>query len=371
MEIIKFGVGAFWFIPRNIEKRNSVTDETYIDLITTGIGKHSSINLLTLEVDWAKQFSKSVPQKSNWKKAIKDGDEYPLPDFFELTFELSVPLEWQITNIHPTHPWVTIKSPIQIRIKSEFHYTATFAKITSDALETSGSKAIYVARKYLEYIFQEDPHLIFSSIGPSPFHGDFELKRGEFPPRSANPFEFNRIPKRGYDTLTFEYNIEKFNDLDEAYDRLTWFGIGSEIGLFYFIKSRNIKITKKFRILKTNNEHLVKLVSASPIKKLLSMKSIDNHVQKCLLDIIEFEDEYESIIDYIAKELDQQKSKGITTHLDHFIQIAFEQLPNKDTKKYYSFCEFVEKRQSKKWEIGILAAAGLVGAMLGGIMQKS
>jgi hypothetical protein len=372
-EVTKIGVGAFWFLPKKQLRTTKFTQRDYIDLIEFGLCKHNDIDLLSFETHFDDSFDNLIDLETDWKEVIDNGGHFDLPAFFKTTFIIKIPKQWQLEN---TAKWrgVTIDAPIEITIYDTFYYPVTFVRLLdfSRENEADGSNCIYVSRKYLEYLFSNDPHLEFESIGPSPFHVDFELLHAAFSSVEPVEFECRRKPKRGYDLVVFQYNATALgsNDHDDAYAHLIYC-LAPQLGLYYHTSASQIRIINAWNEVSNNHARLVDLSGESNANKIGSIFKISSLVRASIVDIVNFESEYKSTMDYIKNELDDDKNRGVATYLDFYLERKIREFPRYDASKYYAFADFIEKRHSKWVEVSILAFAGLVGALIGGLLAKT
>ena len=83
-------------------------------------------------------------------------------------------------------------------------------------------------------------NIVFDSLGPSPFHGDFFLE--SLPPDAARTdfglFDLENLQLPGYAELTFRYRIRDFPDQDDPLEFL-FDEIADELGFFYEICRRD------------------------------------------------------------------------------------------------------------------------------------
>jgi hypothetical protein len=88
-----------------------------------------------------------------------------------------------------------------------------------------------------------------------------------------------------------------------------------------------------------------------------------------LIGLIEYDGFLKSEISSFELDIEKRDAKGSPLYFKDFVINAIKGYPRNDTQKIYEYVQTVERRQSKWWEISILAAAGLVGALLGAFIK--
>jgi len=371
LKAFKFGVGAFWFLPRC--QPNSVgvfTSREYIDRVEWALYKQATIDVETAYTYYDQNFESVADKSVDWLKEIRNGHQYPLPEFFRLDFLVTVPEDWQKEHIHPYRRLDTIEHPFHVSIVSTFYYPVTFVRIPSneDAKKLDGVDAVFVVKKYLEDLFTDDPHVAFTSIGPSPFHASIEAVPAVHLDDKEEGIELVRYPQRGYDKFKVMFNEACLKTRGAAYSAIQY-AISSDLGFFYRVQASRIEAQRKLDQVETRHKKLSKLSVSGTMVRLAFIRKISALIDESLIGLIEYDGFLKSEISSFELDIEKRDAKGSPLYFKDFVINAIKGYPRNDTQKIYEYVQTVERRQSKWWEISILAAAGLVGGLLGAFIK--
>lgn len=108
----------------------------------------------------------------------------------------------------------------------------SYIECLSATEDTLPSTAVQVVREFLTKEIQKtETFLEYDFLGPSPFHANFYLNESDTAIESSS-FTLNEIKSRGYNTLKFNYNANKFKNEDKALKELQE-ALADELSFFY------------------------------------------------------------------------------------------------------------------------------------------
>jgi hypothetical protein len=362
-----FGVGCAQFVPKNRNDEFSSFEE-YISELKKSLGGISALRDVSIQAeDRFKNFETGVPSPF---PRLDDGE---FPSFSQqhgiqlrIYLQLSIPARTQksLMRLDDGAKWEGF-SNISVFIISEYACPIMIVRVSHDDL-ADPSDAVMIVRKFLEGELEGNKNCRFSfdTIGPSPFHADFNVYQVA---GSVSKYSFETSIKRGYDEINYyvtdtasekiSMNHKLFRDLID------------ELDLFYSIKIYSVELTrewnvlfKKVRVLQTDRKN------RPIVKRIIWFFFPPFSVYDIISDIADFRLMMVSAASSIKERISNDplvKQSPIWT----IIKREWKNAPEFDIETIEKLVDYVDRRQARHHMIINAIMAAIVGGVVGGLVR--
>lgn len=368
--MIVFGAACFNF-GVYLNKTGDVDAGKYVSLIEKALYESDHVLRGSIVFEYDDTFEFKV-NKDESLELLKNGGGFPLPMFFKLQFDISIPKHVQDEINKKFHFDIEIDKPVRVKIVETFYGPVAFVLLDSDSIDDASS-AVILIREYLKkHLLNKSVYL--ESIGPSPFHADFSLSTAEGEKQieelDVNGFSVKTLPRKGYDHICFKYSSSKFANEQEAIDELLDH-ISGEFSFFYLVSKFRVKKIHAWEEIDSLYNQLVETsINANWwARTKLVLSPHGKLTQQLLNKLTSFEMMAVSQAEALNESYDSEYSKGLPTYLQDVIDKEWKRRSESyPTKQISYFLEFHEKRFMQIWQTALLAISALVGALIGAVI---
>lgn len=244
------------------------------------------------------------------------------------------------------------------------------------------SDAVIVVREFLKRAISERPEspLRFETLGPSPFHCDFQVEPGAQGPDqdqagiaesedqlSASAFECIETSGTGYDSMQFTYHPMDFETPTAAAQALIE-EIEEELGLYYeIVQTQSEKLTKWQAIIE-QTDSLTKLQQGTGPRAMWHRWTSHRLVANAYIALAQYEADSvfsnavlkqhydvkyrQSMPTYFRRHIDEELAHGFTPSMEAATRIV----------------ELADKRQTQRIDILALLISSLLGGAIGSLL---
>lgn len=252
----------------------------------------------------------------------------------------------------------------RVHIHYPYHGPVAYVQLIG-TLSDSPSTAIQVVREYLKDAVDDlSEDLVFSCIGPSPFHADFQLVGCKSRNASGDAFVVCTKTGRGYADITFQYCSSEI-DPNQAPKRL-FDELDVELGFFYDIKDADRHRILRWREIREKMSSLTEHFGTTGfLANFRSIGSISRLITELYESVTQVEIN-EIFNDSFIKETYQYiYGRDESTYLEDFIKSEIDNRPIFPTKQVTNLLSLFESRRSKSVELLVFLAAAVCGGAVG------
>jgi hypothetical protein len=261
-----------------------------------------------------------------------------------------------------------------VRIRGAYYFPATFIELNRANNKSEPSSAVIVIRKFLEQQFAEkNPEYIrFESLGPSPFHANFSLAKGNDKTETydSNGFSINCTSPKGYSKFEIHYSSQYFSSFQAAQENLFSLLL-DEASVFYR--------TVHYDVLQINGWGIIqdlmnRLIETSKLKGLKAFWfqnfQLSQQVQDMVFALSEFEGN-RVLTPLSLRMMHQDLTKeGKKPYLQDFLQEGLDRFQEYPVNQVKDIIELLESRRSKRIDNLVLFMASIVGGIIGAVITR-
>ena len=354
---VPFGVGC-WDFGIRCKLSSSISVDQYVDLLEKGLESISSLNNLNIQ----RRSDHIGITKIVSKNEIHNDEETEIfshHNVWSITFDLFIPFRIQ-KEVGINYRKSDIKTEnFKIYILHDYHNPIVFVELLSADEPFAPSSAMVVVREYLERECQKSSHdLVFSCLGPTPFHADFYIEAGAVQ-NIDDTFEIQELASRGYSDITFLYHPSLFDTVQDAFKELI-FELKNELGLFYEIQRNN-------SILYDSWDRIGKLVNDLTEHPKRIVRHGQN-IRKLSILLAKFEVDRISDEHYIQDNFRKLYGKGLSTYLKNYVKAEIAGRPIFPARPITDLIGFIEGRRLKVLEFLVVLVAAVVAGGIGSLI---
>ena len=355
------GIGCFHFGIKFSGEHLFSTKE-HIEEIRRVIGQIPAVG--EISVTYNDKFEDSIKIKDAPAK-LNDGTLFPVIMFLNIEFTLYIPSRVQSALVNESWAYKsTGTEKFKIHITDTFYGPVTFVESIDATQHHRPSYAIKVVRRFLESELQKiNTSIEFDWMGPSPFHVNLFLKNAD--EKITEDFIWAVEDKRGYDSIFFRYNGEKFADEQEAFKHLIE-ALERELGLFYAVVREKNAQRRAWEKIQKQLQHLEQMKNAvSGIRGLFHKYAILKKTQKIIDDLYKFKADNELCRHRVEEWIEEFYAKQLAVYLRKYVERRAKGFPHYPMDSICDWLKHVEGRSLKHLEIGTVFVTAVFGVIAG------
>ena len=366
---VAFGVGSWDFglrydgpVPFSLDM------EQYITRLKAGLEADPSLNNLEI-LPWpgGEQFifTQWNLRETDTGPAIFPGRSLSL---YRIKFDLHIPRRY---HGELTEPFPTRFKTENVRIHVHYPFVPVcFVELVDTDTSSDPSQAIVVARRYMErWLNKPSNDVVFTSIGPSPFHADFYLEGYKTPNNTDRTFECQILDSRGYANVSFRCCTEQYKTAAEA-SRELFHALNDELDFFYEVKRLGSERYQKWDEVRQLASNVIERFKTTGWAQFLHALTRGGNVAALRVSLVEFEEENLWNDQRLNEAYRRLYGGEMVTFLKSFADTALKNRFMFATKQLIDLIEFIERRRSKSIELLIILFAALVGGVAGSIITS-
>ncbi|WP_448610867.1 hypothetical protein [Geodermatophilus sp. URMC 60] len=343
-------------------EEREVLHETWRSKVEEALGRISSVEKVEVTFDAA------LLRSDRWtlKPAVTDGPpvmqrfQPNIPDA-EVTFEVAIP-----RRLHPELLDGETHASERFRVETiyDYHGPCTFVTCLDGDGDRDGSLAVRLLWRFLrQQIPRVSDDIVFTLLGPSPFHASFQLEPGD---TKGQPVSWEVVRHVGYSDIRVHFSAEQFSDAHRAFTYVQ-FRLARELSLFYYLvrmqnwgREYSRHLTARTSALVSDHNatgwrasmHRV-FGSAAEARSLgldaLGAKLLFAHNEEYALDSVTRVYAQSDAVGCLRKWVDEVSPTTASPELETTLEVV----------------RFAEAGRSKELEIAILSASTLLGGIAG------
>ena len=364
---VPFGVGYWDFGLRYDGPVPFTLDlEQYITRLRAGLEADPSLNNLEI-VPWPLEktiFTQSNLRETDTGPAIFPGRSISL---HRIKFDLHIPRRYhrELTEPFPTE---LETENIRFHVHYPFYGPVCFVELIDTDTSSDPSKAIVVARRYMQrWLNKPSNEVVFTTIGPSPFHADFYIEGHKTPNNTDRAFEYEILKTRGYADVTFRCCTEQYKTAMEARSAL-FYALEDELDLFYEIQRRDSESYRQWDDVQQLASNVIEQFKITGWAQLHHTLTRGRKLAALRVSLVEFEQGNLLKEHALNTACRRVYGDGRITFLKSFIDDKLKDRRMFLTKQLIDLVEFIERRRSKSLEFLIVLIAALIGGIAGTII---
>ncbi|MCF7831661.1 MAG: hypothetical protein K9M36_02100 [Candidatus Pacebacteria bacterium] len=371
----KIGLGCFHF-----KATQKMSPEEYIKYLKEDLDKITNISNLKIDIQENSFRSGFIPSDEEIKEEnfnFEDATGF-FPSFCEgkISFDLFIPKKMQEKALG----WgFCYKSNEFFKVEIYFNYYFTFTIIEPrKLLDTEESSwAVVCVREFIKNEIENNKEIRFELevLGPSPFHGDFEIElldnsniNTEYLNKENLKIFTKIVPTSSYDLVKINGSQTNFKN-EEDFKKFVINELSEEFSLYYLqVLFRNYKLNMRQII----DKLAVKAKSGFGIEwwQANIFRRTSSRIEKLFLKVVELKYYNISFSQNINQRMkDTEREKGVF-HLKEFFKIEDD---DQEEQQYLSsisdLVDFMDKKQSNRTNNTYLFVTTMVGATLGFILS--
>ena len=359
---VPFGIGCWDFGLRR-EGPFKLELKEFLSSLKEGLESDSSLNNLEIYPRFKKyEFSERSLRESKFGTGV-----FPGQSLRRIKFDLYIPSRIQQELIGPNYRASdTNTQNFRVHMYYPYHGPVAFVELLDENNFSRSSTAVQVVREYMDSRLNKSPsNLVFSFVGPSPFHAEFQIE-GHSPLTGTEAlYECKTTDRPGYPDITFQCTTDNFANASVASEQL-FHTLEDELSLFYRIHRSDVQKLKHWRDIEKNVSEVTELYNkTSRCQRLHFPWSRGRDLVALPVSIVAFEKNH-IVNDHHMKTGNRKIYQGKEfAFLKGFLESALKDRPIFPTRQMSELVEFIEKRRSRNLESLMVLIAAVTGALIG------
>lgn len=358
-----FGVGC-WDFGLVVADRSSFDLDAFPDRLSEQLGKIPTLSNLEIhdrdsEFRYGSFLSHKLPGKDSNAQFC-----HGLID--EIVFDLLIPQRIQEELTESTALDNTGTENFRVHIHYSYYGPVGYIQLINTTSD-SPSAAVRVVREYLKKTISEmKGGLVFSFVGPSPFHADFKLCGWEGSDESDRHFESSIRQSQSYADITFTCTSEMHSN--EAL-KILFKHLSRELGFFYDFKLADSRSIVHWNKIQKEMFSLTELFGSSNwFRNIYLMGSVGRKIARLYIKSTQLEITQILNERYVAETCEDMFGKEKQVHLEALIKSEIENRPVFPTQQVMNLLAVFERRRSKSMELIVFLVAAVSGGAMGSLV---
>ena len=209
--------------------------------------------------------------------------------------------------------------------------------------------------------------LVFTCLGPTPFHADFCITPG--PVQNDRIFEHTVLESRGYSQITFRYEAASgFSSAQAAFEALIE-EVDYELDCYYFVISQSSENYKDWGPIERLFSDLIG--DSQPTdwwQRMRNARSRSRSFQELSIRLARFQAKQIANEYHIRKAFYETYNKNIPCYFRAYVEAAMKERPVFPTEPIADLLGFLERRRLKGAELRAILVAAMVGGLSGSLL---
>lgn len=238
-------------------------------------------------------------------------------------------------------------------------------EIIDSDVPSDASTAIVVVRRYLQrWLNKPSNGVVFTTVGPSPFHADFQVEGYSTPNEIDLSFQCETFETRGYAGVTFRCHSGEYSTATEACNAL-FYELGEELDLFYEIKRKDSDVIRQWDDVQELASDVIERFKTTGWFKFIHTLTRRSKIAELRISLVEFEERHLSYNYALNDAYRKLYESGRVMFLRKFLDDSVKSRLNFPTQQFIDLIEFLERRRSKSIEFLVILIAALIGGAAG------
>ena len=207
-----------------------------------------------------------------------------------IKFDLYIPFRIQEEILESIRTPPVETENFRIHIRYPYHGAVSYVELVTTERSFHPSTAVMVVREYIEHqLDQHSTEVMFTCIGPSPFHADFHVEGYVKQCQDDERLICEINDQRGYARITFRFCDDDVCTLDDAF-RVLFHCLDDEFDLFYEIGREDGGLHERWNDMKEITENVALNVAfQSWHRRLRTWRSHSRDLAKLNLTLARFQ----------------------------------------------------------------------------------
>ena len=360
-----FGVGC-WDFGIRCQPSLEFTVEDYVAGLREQLEAIPSLNNLNITTLWD-----DTEDKITFRHAQKTDDGMAVLAkgvVSRIDFDLYIPFRIQDGLARLRARSDTGTENFRIHVLYVYYSPVVFVELLDPTDPCTPSTAMVVIREYLWSELRKTHDLVFTYVGPTPFHADFRIEPGPVH-HDDRTFERTTLDSRAYSSIAFRYRPgSSLTNAQSAFEELVE-EIGHELDVYYFLHrttSENIEAWDEIERL------FLDIISHSERtgwwQRMRSARLQSRDIRKLSIRLARFQAEQISDEYAIRKAFYDTYERNIPCYLKPYVEAEMKERPVFPTVPVADLLGFFERRRSKGLELLVIVAAAIVGGVAGSLL---
>lgn len=334
-------------------------------------------NVDNVRVDCDSDAYNRVVRLSGKVLSLRGGDRpYPYLPRGHISFDLLIPQGAQREILrggrNTSRDPLTFTERFRVEIHYRYHFPIAVFRAIEPTSEPDPSDAIIIIRKLLEREFkrQQQSHIDFQFLGPSPLHANFYLTASpEYSETSSQTFNLDIEHRRGYDRYYFYYNASAHDSTEDAARRLL-LDLFSELDLYYLIVSIENKKIHTWAEINKLSQSLTELYQRRGLKGFLTQTfKSTGLVNDTFVALADFESQAIFRDGMVRNSYRNVYSSDSGSYLREIVDREMEERTSYPTEQVRSLLQLFETRRLNALELRTVLISAISGGVFGGVVS--
>lgn len=290
---------------------------------------------------------------------------------YHVEFDLYIPFRIQKELIGPHVQSETRTENFRVHIHYLYHSPVSYVELIKDNDSSQPSTAMRVVREYMKnQLDQSSSNVIFTFVGPTPFHADFLIEGYVTQNQTDNIFDCELLDHPGYADITFRYCTDTIRTIEEACEAL-FHELDDELSLFYKIHRNDSQKHERWAEIEQITSNLTEHFKKSGWReRLRTARTRGRELAALYVSLAQFEADHildEHYTNTAYRSLYKSKNSAF---MRSFLESALKDRPVFPTKQMTDLMAFIESRRSKTIELLIVLIAAVVGGIVGSLITS-
>ena len=364
---VAFGVGCWDFGLRH-DSPFPIDLNQYIALLREGLEAVSSLNNLEIAPRDREEIEineEHLTETDAGPAILSHGLLY------RIKFDLYVPFRIQKGLIGSHVQSETKTENFRVHVHYPYHSPVSYVELIKDNKSSDPSTAMQVFREYMrDQLDQSSSNVIFTFVGPTPFHADFQIEGYSTRNQTDNIFDHEQLNHPGYADITFRYCTDDIRTIEDACETL-FYELDYELSLFYEIHRNDSQKYERWAEIEQVTSNLTEHFKKSGWReRLCTARTRGRELAALYVSLAQFEADHildEHYTNTAYRNIYKSKSSAF---MKSFLEAALRDRPVFPTKQTTDLMAFIEGRRSKTVELLIVLIAAVVGGIAGSLITS-
>ncbi len=364
---VAFGVGCWDFGLRH-DSSFPLDLNQYIALLRKGLEAVSSLNNLEI----VPFDDEEIEIKEEYLTETDAGPAIFLPGLLDhIKFDLYIPFRIQKELTKSYVQPETRTENFRVHIHYPYYSPVSYVELIKDNASSHPSTAMKVVREYMKSQLDQSPsNVIFTFVGPTPFHADFQIEGYITQNQTDNVFDCELLDSPGYADITFRYCIDDIRTIEDACEAL-FNELDHELSLFYEIHRNDSQKYERWAEIEQITSNLTEHFKNSGWRERpRTARTRGRELAVLYVSLAQFEADHILDEHYINTAYRSIYGSNSSALMKSFLESALRDRPVFPTKQMTDLMAFIESRRSKTIELLIVLIAAVVGGIVGSLITS-
>ena len=362
-----FGVGC-WDFGLTCDFQRPLLLKQYISRLRQELEAVSSLNnleILTLgEEDQELEVHEGSHVTPETEEAIFSGHLLRY-----VTFDLYIPFRIQEELCDSRTASITETEHFRVHICYPYYGSVAYVELLTSESARHPSSAVRVVREYMDsQLHQLDCNVVFTYLGPSPFHADFFIEGYGNQQKFSNKLQVEKRDQPGYADIVVRFCDDDVKTTEDAFE-IVFDQLSDEFSLFYMIERNEQEMQERWSSIEQITEQLARTTTQVGWRqKLRTWRSRGRDLASLYLTLAKFQMDHTFASHHAETVYHHTYGQNKSYYVRDYIDSSVKERREFPTKQLTQLLQFIENRRSKEIELAIIVVAAIIGGVVGSLV---